>query len=223
MAGNCAIRSMDSSLTRDLTTALGECAGPQEKTLQVGAFGKRARVIDGMGASLLLVQRAAGARRADADGLGQGVGVDPRGARGGDELAARRQEPRAQLGEPRVRVERAGRIVTACASAGGSRTTSANRRPASASLVISANASPFTVSCRQAATPGSLRFSAKFARASSSAMPLASSEVTAVAPPRAACSAKPPVYENASSTVLPSARRPTRARFSRWSRNQPVF
>ena len=61
--------------------------------------------------ALLLGQRAARARGARVDGARERIRVDPRGAGGGDEGAAWGEKSRAELGQPRVGVQRARHVV----------------------------------------------------------------------------------------------------------------
>ena len=96
--------------------------------------------------------------------------------------------------------------------------TTPKRLPAPTMRSKASKASAFCVSTRSA-TP--LRRAAS--RASASAASLRSSSVTWEAPATAAEMPKPPVWQKASRTVAPFANRATRARCSRWSKNQPVF
>ena len=100
------------------------------------------------------------------------------------------------------------------------------RRSAGRDAVMSAitsNASPASTSCWQARTSARSRLSAMLCLAVASAAVLWSTLATDVAPPAAACTEKPPVHENTSSTRPPDAIEPTSARLSRWSRKCPVF
>ena len=74
-----------------------------------------------------------------------------------------------------------------------------------------------------AATVGSAELCAMLRAATASVGSLMSTAVTFVAPPAAACTLKPPVAQNTSSTRAPSASPRTIARLSRWSKNAPVF
>ena len=85
-----------------------------------------------------------------------------------------------------------------------------------------AGSSSKTLAATQSTTPPK-PFRSALARAISTAEADTSTAVTRFAPPRAAFKAKDPVWVKQSSTVLPSASRPTARRLYFWSRKKPVF
>ena len=139
-------------------------------------------------------------------------------AAGGEEQEAarrhqRRRQPR-QLGIA-LAAPPAG-PAPVLAKAGGSATTMSKRSPPRAAHALQCS------SASAAASPCAPPARAAVRAARSSAWALRSSSITRARRPAAPRRPKPPVWQKASSTV---ARRPGAppSRFSRWSKNQPVF